>query len=465
MSDKNLNSIWIKTLAQIEVKLDSPIHFKTWFQPTELIDMKGKKAIIGVKNSYASDWLKKRHNDLITDTLEHVSGEEELKIEFRISKDLVNQEITKLTKKELDQSSLLTVQRGTNMNFSSLLQQANINPSFTFHNFILGPSNRLGQAAALAVANNPGVTYNPLFIYGSTGLGKTHLAHAAAHSILEQNQGKKILYTTSETFLNEMVTSIKTGRTRDFRSKYRFLDVLIIDDIQLISKWEQTQDELFNTFNALYNKQKQIILVSDRHPEKIHNLESRLRSRFQGGMVVMVEKPDFETRLAIINNKSKSYNIQLPEGIVEFIAKNITDNVRALEGSLQQISLFNQIKPDPLSIEEVASLLNLDQKSKREKVKPKDIIKTIAKEYQITSKDILSRSRKAEIAFARQVVMYLLREEFGMKLEEIAKTLNRKDHTTVIHAVDKIKSKLEIDKGFDEQLQNIKNNIYNNEIP
>ncbi|MBD3362930.1 chromosomal replication initiator protein DnaA [Candidatus Dojkabacteria bacterium] len=450
--------VWKTTLAQIEIKLDSPAHYKTWFQPTELIEIKGKKAVIGVKNSYASDWLQKKHNNLIKETISHVAGTE-LEPTYVVSKKLANEDIPKISKEER-QSTLFSVEKGENTDFSRILKDANLVSAFNFKSFITGPSNRLVHAAALAVCENPGKIYNPLFIYGKTGLGKTHIAQAIGQKILEKNQSKEILYIPSENFLNEMVKAIQTGKTRNFRNKYRYLDLLIIDDIQLISKWEQTQDELFNTFNALYNKNKQIILVSDRSPEKIHNLEARLKSRFQGGMVAQIEKPDFETRLAIVEYKTKMLGIDLDKNILSYIAKNSTNNVRQLEGNLQQIALFNQINSHKMTLGEVANLLGTDKKSKREKIKPREIIRHVSKEFQVTAKDILSRSRKADIAFARQVVMYILRKDLGYKLEDVAKNLNRKDHTTVMHAVDKVQSKIEVDKGFAEQIEVLRESIF-----
>jgi chromosomal replication initiator protein len=462
MEKYSLSDIWKKTLAQIEVKVDSPIHFKTWFSPTELVSIEGKKARIGVRNSYASDWLKKKHSTLIQKTLSHVAGED-MEIVFEISKNMANIEIPKPTAKELTQDSLLSVSKGVNQDFETLLESANLNADYTFRNFVVGPSNRLAHAATEAVAETLGKVYNPLFMYGGTGLGKTHLAQAVANKSLERSRGKKVLYIPSENFLNEMVGSIKTGKTHDFRNKYRFLDLLIIDDIQLISKWEQTQDELFNTFNALHSKHKQIILISDRPPENIHNLESRLKSRFQGGMVIQVEKPDFETRVAIVENKAKSFSLNIPEHILHYIAENITDNVRQLEGAIKQIGLYNQMHPESLSVQEVASILKVDTQSKRKSISPKSVIKAVAKEFRINHKDIMGSTRKAEIAFARQVSMYLLREDFNYKLEEVAHILNKKDHTTVIHAVDKIKSKQMLEPEFSNQLDQIRRMYINSE--
>lgn len=455
-TEQELKEIWKIALAQIEIKIDSPAHFKTWFSATELVGIDGKKAIIGVRNSYTSDWLKRKHHDTIKKTLEHIT-KTELAIDFEISKSLANKEPEPVTRKDIEyQTPILNVHAGESMDFQSLLVQANLNPLYNFANFVVGPSNRLAHAASVAVSENPGKTYNPLFIYGQTGLGKTHLAQAVAYKIMEKSQGKKVLYIASETFLNEMVNAIKTGKTKEFRNKYRFLDLIIIDDIQMISKWEQTQDELFNTFNALYNKDKQIILISDRPPQKIHNLEARLKSRFQGGMVVMVENPDYETKLAILEQKAKQNNIHLPTFMLEYIAKNVNQSIRELEGSLKQVALYNDVKQADLTIPEIANILGTDENSKRDKTKPRDLVKLVCKEFRVTSKDVFGRSRKSDIAFARQVAMYLLREDFGFKLEEVADILERKDHTTVMHGVDKIKSKMAIDRGFEEQIQAIR---------
>lgn len=456
MEQLDLKEVWKIALAQIEVKVDSPAHFKTWFSSTELLTIEGKRAKIGVKNSYTSDWLRRKHLDTIKKTLDHIT-KNDLLIEFEISKELSNQETPKVTKEEFKYTApILNMQDGLSPDFNTLISQANLNPMYNFPNFVVGPSNRLAHAASIAVAENPGKTYNPLFIYGQTGLGKTHLAQSVGQKILEKSQSKKILYIASETFLNEMVNAIKTGKTKEFRNKHRFLDLIIIDDIQMISKWEQTQDELFNTFNALYNKNKQIILISDRPPQKIHNLEARLKSRFQGGMVVMIENPDYETKLAILEQKAKQNNIHLPTYMLEYIAKNVSQSIRELEGSLKQVALYNDVKQSDLTIPEIANILGTDELSKRDKTKPRDLVKLVCKELRVTSKDLLGRSRKSDIAFARQIAMFLLREDFGFKLEEIAEILNRKDHTTVMHGVDKIKSKVALDKGFEEQIQGIR---------
>jgi chromosomal replication initiator protein len=460
----DLEQIWKITLAQIEVKIDSPAQFKTWFKDTSLLDIKGNTAEIGVKNSYTSDWLQKKHNKLIKDTLSYVYGNE-INPSYVIDKNLVNKPTTKVTADELiKEVPLFAPPQEQNYQVLEIVKRAGLNDIHTFPNYIVGTSNKLAHAAATGVASKPGELYNPLFIYGKTGLGKTHLGQAVGRKILEDNPYRKVLYVSSEGFLNDMVKAIRSGKNVEFRQKYRTLDLLIIDDIQFISKWQETQNEFFNTFNTLYNEKKQIILISDRPPDEIKSIEERLRSRFQGGMIVDVGKPDFEMRIAILEKKARAMGIQMKPNITEYIAKIVTDNIRELEGALQKVSLYSSMIEQDLSVEEVSKILGKDNLSKREKIKIPLIIKTIAREFKVNAKELKGPRRTAELAFARQICMYFLREEFGYKLEQVAEFLNRKDHTTVIHAVDKIKSKIMIDDGFKNQVDLIKEALYSNDL-
>jgi len=445
----NFNDVWKTTLAQIEVKLDSPIQFKTWFKDTSLIYINGNEACIGVKNSYTADWLARKHYQMIRETLSYVY-DKNLDIKFKVDKNLVNMptNINGLAKER----PLFGIENGIGVDLKNSLESSGLNPQYTFNSFVVGESNNIAHAAAMAVSENPGTVYNPLFIHGNTGLGKTHLAQAIGRQVLDKTPQKKIVYVTSEAFMNDMVKAIQTGKNIEFRRRFRLVDVFIIDDIQLIAKWPKTQVEFFNTFNELYNSQKQIILISDKGPDMIKDINDRLRSRFQGGMVVEIYKPDFETRLAIVAKKSQQMGINLPSFINEYLASEITDNVRDLEGAIQKVSLYNSMANNELTIEEVARILRRDPQSKRERIKVPSILKRVGKEYEVSIKDLKGNRRTAQIAFARQVAMYILREEFKYQLEKIASFLNRKDHTTVIHAVDKIKSKVMVDEGFREQV-------------
>ncbi|MEP7103954.1 MAG: chromosomal replication initiator protein DnaA [Candidatus Dojkabacteria bacterium] len=442
--------LWKVSLAQIEIKLDAPAQFKMFFQDTKLLKVDGKLAVIGVPNPYTSEWLKSRYENLIRDTLTYVYGDT-LNPMFEVyQKEIVNDIQNE------NSSPLLTMQNGVMGSVIDLVSKAGLNPKYSMSNYIIGNSNRIGHAAALAVIDKPGMSYNPLFVYGKTGVGKTHLSQAIGRSILERNLKSKILYVSSEGFLNDMVKGIKTGSQEKIRQKYRQIDILIIDDMQLISRWVSTQTEFFNTFNELYNAGKQVILIADRRPEDIQNLESRLRSRMQGGMVVEIAQPDYETRLAILQRKADSSGFTLKQQILEFIAKAVNDNVRELEGALQKVALFNQMKPGgDLTLEEVAHTIGRDAKTRREQIKVPKVLKEVCRSFGVTAKDLKGPSRTKELALARQVAMFILREEFNYKLEEIAKFLNRQDHTTVIHAIDKIKSKMMIQEGFNTQVSHI----------
>ena len=449
MKIKDTKELWKTTLAQLEIKLDAPAQYKTFFLGTELIQIEGKKAIIGVPNSYTADWLKMRHEQLIQDTLSYVFGDP-LQPIFRVAVS-----VKKDSKNNLE-APLLTTENGIMGSVIKAIEESGLITKYSLSNFVVGDANRIAHAASIAVIENPGQVYNPLFIHGKTGVGKTHLAQAIGIGMLERNITKKIIYTPSENFLNDMVRGIKTGQMKRFRKKYREMDLLIIDDIQLISKWVKTQDEFFNTFNELYNAGKQIVIIADRKPEDIKNLENRLKSRLQGGIVADMGQPDFEMRLAIVEKKASTLGIDLNQKILEFIARSITDNVRELEGALQKVSLFNQMKPTgDLTLEEVAHMLGQDAKTRREQIKVPKVLREVAKSFDVKVKDVKGPRRTKDIALARQVAMYILREEFNYKLEQIASFLNRKDHTTVIHALDKVKSRMLLHDEFNFQVSKI----------
>lgn len=451
---EDLSEVWKVTLAQIEIKIDSPAHFKTWFLNTSLKELGSSTAQVGVNNSYTADWLRKHHYHTIKKTLSYILSRD-VELEFSIDDKLANK--NNPVSEPSGFSPLLNYDP-VEQNIH-IIKKASLNEAYSFENYIVGPSNKLAHAAAKSVSQKPGFSYNPLFIYGSTGLGKTHLAQAIARDILERDPTSKILYISSERFLNDMVNSLRSNKSSQFREKYRTLDLLIIDDIQFIYKWKETQTEFFHTFNVLFNDNKQIILVSDRPPEEIDNLESRLKSRFQGGMTVDIAKPDYETRLAILEKKIDQVGGSLPKYILDFIASNVSDNVRELEGAMQKISLYNNMREEDLSLDEVKHILGKDNQNKRKKVKAPQVIKQVAQEFNVSAKDIKGPRRTADLAFARQLCMYLLREDFGYKLEDVAGLLNRKDHTTVIHAVDKVKSRIMLDEGFKSQVGIIRERI------
>lgn len=450
---KDLKEVWRTTLAQIEIKLDSPAQYKTFFQGTQLLEINRNVAVIKVSNPYTLDWLKKKYQDMIRSTMDHVYGQP-LELEFVVQQ---GDESPKSTAPaDYNTSPLLAMQGGVPSLLVDAIAKSNLNQRYTMSSFVVGEPNRIAHAASLAVVDKPGQAYNPLFMYGKTGVGKTHLAQAVGRAVLERNPHKRILYISSEGFLNDMVKAIRNNKTPELRSKYRQIDILIIDDIQLISKWPTTQTELFNTFNELHQNNKQMILIADRRPEEIRDLEDRLRSRFQGGMVVDIDQPDYELRLAILERKANQTGLDLSSRILETIARNVADNIRELEGALQKVALFNQMKPNgELTAEEIARIVGADRQTKREKVKVPVVLKTVAKTFSVSVKDLKGPRRTKELALARQVAMYVLREEFGYKLEDIAKFLQRDDHTTVMHGIDKIKSLILTQEGFKEQIVSI----------
>jgi chromosomal replication initiator protein len=462
MPKRDPKEVWRTTLAQIEVKLDSPAQFKTFFQGATLLDIENGIAKVGVQNVYVHDWLRKRYQNLLESTISHVFGED-LNVELSI-----HQEENELTEAQLEineaTSPLLAVKDGLHNSVRDILQKAGLNQKYSLGSFVVGDSNRIAHAAALGVIETPGGLYNPLFVHGKTGVGKTHLVQSIARAVLEREPSKRVVYISSEGFLNEMVKGIKTNRMNEFRSKYRAINMLIIDDIQLISKWVSTQAEFFNAFNELHNANSQVILVSDRPPVEIQDLEDRLRSRFQGGMVVDISQPDFELRLAILTTKASQLGIYLSDRIMECIARSVIDNVRELEGALQKVALFNQMKPGgDLTLEEVEKIVGADTKSKQEKIKVPAILKTVGRSFGVTAKDIRGERRTKDVALARQVAMYVLRDEFGYKLEEVAKFVNRTDHTTVMHGVEKIKAKVLTSDGFKQVIVEVVRQL--NEMP
>jgi len=462
----NSKELWKLALAQLEVKIDSTVNFKTWLADTCLLELTSEKAIIGTKNVYAAEWIQKKYHQHIKDTVRYITGDD-IKVEYQVSSDLANLDGVATVKvnpeRQVPNPSLLELSNGIAADMQTALTRSGINLKYNFESFVVGESNRMAHAAAIAVAENPGQVYNPYFVYGPSGLGKTHLANAIARRIIEKGQSKKIVYVSAEGFMNEMVAAIRSGKNAKFREKYREqIDLLIIDDIQFISEWDKTKVELFNTINSLQTAGKQIIIISDRTPDELENPPARLLSRFQGGIVVDVGRPDYELRLAILDRKAKSLGATIEDEFLQLIAKHITDNIRELEGALQKLILLKNISVNhPLTLDDLARNLGKDPFSKRKKITVPQILKTVAAEFDINSKEIKGSRRTAEIAMARQVCMYILRNEFNYKLEEIARLLNRKDHTTVMHGIDKVASLRMSDESFRKQLLKIIDNLEN----
>jgi len=438
--------IWAAVLGELELSL-SKANFTTWFKNTSVLDYDTKKVTIAVPNTFTKDWLKKKYEANILEALKNVIGGVE-KIEYEVKSPMEIKEV-KLhteTKQELPEEKPL--------NYS-------INPRYTFESFIVGNSNKLAHAACLGVAKSPGKKYNPLFIYGGVGLGKTHLIQGIGNEILQQSPKKKVLYIPSEKFVNDFIASISSQRTNDFKNKYRNVDVLMIDDIQFLAGKESTQEEFFHTFNTLYELNKQIVLSSDRPPRALNTLEERIRSRFEGGMIVDIQAPDLETRIAILSAKCKSKDIKMPIEVMEFIAQSIQQNVRELEGALTRVVAYSELNNTSPSIEVAkSSLETVLSRSKNRTIKIQEVLDAVSISFDIRIKDLLSPKRNKEIVLPRQIIMYLLRENLHLSFPQIAKALGGRDHTTIMHGYRKMKNLIKEKDTLRHDIDAVKDKIY-----
>lgn len=457
VSPQEMQKLWELVRFSLSKKF-SPESYKAWIaHSTKLADIVDGKVIISVRNSLTLQWLEKNARDQLALIFRDVLGEgNELSLE-------VNQDAfeAKLSVKDTmpNVGSLLTQVEEKEGKLHRALKVSCLNERFTFDTFVVGNNNQIAHAAAQAVSTNLGQQYNPLFVYGSVGVGKTHLMHAIGLAVLDKDVTKKIFYCSSETFLNEMVESIRGKKTAEFREKYRKLDILMIDDIQFISKWEGAQEEIFHTFNVLSGAGKQIILASDRQPAQIQNLADRLRSRFEGGMMIDIIPPDYETRVAILANFNKEHSPPLSLDCLEAISTLVEDNIRTLIGAYNKVYTYARVTNTPMDRVTVEKIIGVDQDAARQKVNVEDILLKVSDSFNVTVGQMKSASRTAEIALPRQIAMYLIRDILNYPLERVARALKRNDHTTVIHAVAKISKLMTNDHLLRTQIVGIKNSI------
>ena len=429
---------WDEILLHIKEEHElTDVSFKTWLLPTQPYSMKDGTLQILVPDVQFLGYIKKKYGLLIQITIEELTG-----IECEV--DFVTIEQVDEPQKETDKSHLIN--RPSEVS-RQLIQDANLNPRYTFDTFVVGANNNLAHAASLAVAESPGEIYNPLFIYGGVGLGKTHLMHSIGHFILKNNPKAKVLYVTSEKFTNELIDAIRNKNnisTTEFREKYRNNDVLLIDDIQFIIGKESTQEEFVHTFNALYEAKKQIIISSDKPPKEIETLEERLRSRFEWGLTVDIQSPDYETRMAILRKKEELEGYNIDNEVIKYIATNVKSNIRELEGALTKIVALSKLNNKEITTELAEEALkDLISPNAEKEVTPELIIQVVADHFGITPLDISSQKRNKEIVFPRQIVMYICRSMLGTSLQNIGKYLGGRDHTTIIHGHDKIAADME----------------------
>ncbi|WWR15849.1 chromosomal replication initiator protein DnaA [Lachnospiraceae bacterium JLR.KK008] len=439
---EELKNKWetIKETVKKEYDL-SDISYNTWVAPLQFYKIEDDTVIISIPSdqSYALKYISSKYKSYfqvtITELMEH-----EYKVTFILEKD---------QEKEIKESKI------TDPSYLANYESANLNPKYKFSTFVVGSNNKFAHSASLAVAESPGVTYNPLYLYGGAGLGKTHLMHSIGHFILEQNPNMKVLYVTSEQFTNEVIESIRSGNAAamtNLREKYRTVDVLLIDDIQFIIGKESTQEEFFHTFNVLHSARKQIILSSDKPPKDMETLEERFRSRFEWGLIADIQIPDYETRMAILRKNAENFDKDISDDILDYIATNIKSNIRELEGAFNKIIAFirlNKVEEMTMAMAEDA-LKDIIYPDKPKTITPNLILETVAEHYHINPDDITSKKRNGELIQPRHVVMYLCRNLVDIPFANIAKLLNKKDHTTVIHGVNKITEEMK----KDEELKN-----------
>jgi len=440
---------WQTALGQLQLEMPKAA-FDTWVRDAELIAISEDVAQVGVQNAYARDWLDNRLKSTIAKLL---TGSLNRPVDVNFQVNHGNGHKPHLAESDTETESSSAENRPQGIRSQRVL----INHRYNFSNFVVGPSNRLAHAASLAVAEKPAQTYNPLFLYGGVGLGKTHLLHAIGNLGIEQ--GLEILYVSSEEFTNDLITAIRGHTTQAFREKYRRIDVLLIDDIQFIAGKESTQEEFFHTFNTLHGQNKQIVMTSDRPPKAMVTLEERLRSRFEWGLAADIQAPDFETRVAILQSKAERLGYSIPDMIIEEIAQRFQTNIRELEGAMTRIMAYADLRGMPLN-EDLVQFALADLMPETEEVDPDQIIKAVANQFDVTLEELFSRSRSHRIALPRQVAMYLLREESDLSLPKIGEILGDRDHTTVMYGHEKITDLLETDKKLRRKVINVKEALY-----
>lgn len=447
--DSTLQQLWNKTLEIIEEEL-TQVSFETWLKRIEPISQNDNTFVLGVENDFTKGILEARYALLIGNALKHVTGQN-VQVEFVIPNAAVPSSVPK-------QSSAEAVAPAYQMD-----NRSNLNPKYTFETFVIGESNRFAHAASVAVAEAPAQRYNPLFIYGGVGLGKTHLMHAIGHYTLEQWPNKKVVYVSCEKFTNDFIDSIQNKNNISFRNKYRNVDVLLIDDIQFIAGKEGTQEEFFHTFNALHDANKQIVISSDRPPKEIPTLEERLRSRFEWGLITDIQAPNLETRIAILKKKANIEGIDIGNDVLVFIANKIQSNIRELEGALIRVNAFSRLTNKPIDVELATEALKDIISAKKPEIITIDLIKEVtAKYFNIEVDDFNLKKRTKSIAYPRQVAMYISREMTDKSLPKIGEEFGGRDHSTVIHAIDKISKDMEENFDFKNLIHRIMKDIKGN---
>jgi len=450
--------LWDSVLVEMELAVSKP-SFATWFKDTGISHQDDGVVYVNVPNNFVKEWLLKKYHSAILRSLREQSPIVR-SVEYLVSRDEKKKPPTEIPVVEVAQAASGELP----LSDFYINKEDRLNPRYTFDSFIVGPFNELAHAAAQAIIKKPGIVYNPVFVYGNTGYGKTHLIQAIGNQIKKLYPEMLVNYVTSERFANDYINSVHSGqgnlnKVSNFKEKYRRYDVLIMDDIQFLSKTEKTQEELFHLFNFLHDNNKQIIFSSDKHPNYIPNLEDRLRSRFHAGMIVDISAPDHESRVAILKAKLVAQNANVPDEVVDFLAASVASNIRELEGALNAIVCQTQIAGHELTLQEARNLIKNTNKPVKKILSPKEVVKIIADFYSIEEDLIYEKTRKKEVIKPRQVAMYILREDFSISYPSIGEKLGGRDHTTVIHSCEKIKVDLKNDSTLGQDLSQIRSMI------
>lgn len=439
--------LWEKALVDIELAV-SQANFSTWFNGTYILKNEEGVIYLGVPNSFIQEWLFKKFHNVILRTLRQLN-EQVRGLEYVIVKDAEKKKEEE--KKKAQASPTISMP----LHDFYINKEDNLNPRYVFDSFVVGPFNELAHAASRSVIKNPGSTYNPLFIYGNTGHGKTHLIQAIGNHIKKDFPNKKVFYLTSERFGTEYFSSLQTNTTQKFKDRYRKYDVIIMDDIQFFANKEKFQEELFHLFETFFQTNRQLVFSSDKHPNFIPGLEDRLKSRFNQGMIIDIPAPDHESRMAILKTKSLANNVELKTEVLDFLAASVESNVRELEGIINAIVCQTQLKNRPLSLLEIKNLIKNNTKPKKN-ISVKEVIKLVSDFYNINEDSVYDKTRKKEVVKPRQVIMYILREDFNVSFPSIGEKMGGRDHTTVIHSCEKVKEDLKSDPILVEEISQIR---------
>ena len=454
----NVKQLWTAALGELQVGL-SRAQYDTWFKDTQVISEEDDVYLIGVPNAFAREWLESKFRPQVREALQHLVGRT---VDVRF---VTSSGAPATAARNSAAPGMSSPQPGGAGQQTSTQERreagALLNARYTFSTFVVGSNNRLAHAAALSVAERPGHSYNPLFVYGGSGLGKTHLMHAIGHAVIARHPKKRVAYATSEKFTNEFINSIRAQKGEEFRDRYRRIDVLLIDDIQFIAGKEGTQEEFFHTFNAIHEEGKQIVMSSDRPPKAITQLEDRLRSRFEWGLTADISAPDLETRIAILRAKAEAQNVAVPPPVIDFLAQRIVSNIRELEGALTRIAAFAALQAVPVTTQLAQEMLqNLLYNPRRKSLSPERIVETVARYYGVPIEQIKGKARDRQVVVPRQIAMYLMREETEAPLLRIGEALGGRDHSTVLHGCEKIEREMAENDDFRRDVGALRELLY-----